>query len=145
MTKPNNYYEGCVRDICHAVKSSDKNAVRQMADWYIRTGEIDEKCVLVPVPQHTGKADYTLEISELVARGLGCRVADILRSVPHEMLYSQKKKRSKNLHIGLYRGGSVDGKSRIFLIDNVISTGLTMRSCMRLVPGATPFAFAEVR
>ena len=145
----NSYYGGfCVREICHAVKSENpavrQEAVDEIAGWYIRTGEIGEGDVLVPVPQHGGRAVYTLSICRAVAGQCGCTIADMLRAVPHESLYGQKLHGRKSLYTGLYAVGRIAGK-RIFLIDNVLATGKTMHDCMMLVPEAVPFPYAIVK
>ena len=147
----NDYYGGfCIREICHAVKSENpavrEKAVAEIAGWYVRTGKIGEGHILVPVPQHYGKADYTLDICRILAERCGCKVADILRCVPHRPLYEQKK--SGNVPFtGLYRigGWQVSPGERVYLIDNVIASGLTMSRCLRLVPGALPFAYARTK
>ena len=147
MIKPNEYYKGfCIRDVCHAVKTKKREeAVRYIADWYVNTGEIDGRCTLIPVPQHTGKAEYTLEICQLIQKSTGCYISDVLRSIPHKSLYEQKRKQSKQLYTGLYNIGNIVTNQRVFLIDNVVATGLTMKDCVELIPSAIPFAFAEVR
>lgn len=146
----NDYYRGfCIRDICHAVKSTDENikkeAVTLMADWYVNTREIGSDCVLVPVPQHTGRAEYTLEICKSVSEKCGCKISDVLYSVPHKSVYAQKASGNKRLYTGLYRKGNVQDGKRIYLIDNVISTGTTIRDCLTLIPDAVPFAYAKVQ
>ena len=146
----NDYYGGfCIREICHAVKSENpavrEEAVAEIAGWYVRTGKIGEGHILVPVPQHYGKADYTLDICRTVAERCGCKVADILRCVPHRPLYEQKKCGGVPF-TGLYRIsglGTLD--NRVYLIDNVIASGLTMSRCLKLVPGALPFAYARTK
>ena len=143
--KGNAYWSSCTRDICHAVKgcgTARDKAVREIALWYEGTGVLGEDCILIPVPQHTGKAEYTLEICSILSERCGCKIADVLERVPCDTLYSLKKKGMKLLFTGIYRTGNVQGEGRIFLIDNVVSTGLTMSECMRLVRNAEPFAYA---
>ena len=146
----NDYYGGfCVREICHAVKSENlavrQEAVAEIAGWYLNTGRIGEGHILVPVPQHYGRADYTLDICKILAEKCGCKIADILRCIPHRPLYEQKKNGGIPF-TGLYRtGGRITPSKQVYLIDNVIASGLTMSQCMRLVPEAMPFAYAKTK
>ena len=141
----NNYYNGCgIREICHAVKNNDTNAVIEIAYWYVRSREIGEDCILVPIPQHTGRAEYTLEICKLISEKCGCEIKDVLRAVPHTSLYKQKVIGSKTLFTGLYKVEDIITNKNIYLIDNVVSTGLTIRDSIRLIPNAIPFPYASV-
>ncbi len=137
------YGSASARDVCQAVKNHDGSAVAVMADWYVNTQLITENCTVIPVPQHTGRAKYTLAVCRILQKKTGCRIADVLRCRPRESLAVQKKAGIKKLSSGIYavRHGKIQG--RIYLIDNVSDTGLTMKGCVSFIPEAEPFAFAS--
>lgn len=141
-----NYYKDfCIRDICHSVKKNDIEAIKLIADWYIKTNILDEKSVIIPIPNHNGKAEYTLRICKIISEKTGCKINDILRCVPHISLYEQKKSHSKKLFSGIYKIEEEDKFQKVFLIDNVIASGKTMNDCLALIPKAEPFAYATVK
>lgn len=147
--------------ICHAVKDGIPAALSEMAEYMAGKIDRDEHAVLVPVPNHTGKAEYTLDLAEKIKAlaGENIEVADILECDPHETLYEQKKtlvERSRSLltdaekdsldtgNIRLKAGADtkpLEGK-KIYAVDNVISTGKTFGKIRELVPGIEPLVFA---
>jgi hypothetical protein len=60
------YSAGYVYDVAMGVKHHDPEAIKEMATELSKM--IDEDCFLVPAPQHTGKAEYTLEICKIIER-----------------------------------------------------------------------------
>ena len=108
--------------------------------------EQKEKLYLVPAPQHTGNAEYTLEIAKRIAQANpDCEVLDILKCEPHEPLYNQKKdgNRKPDLELYLDEKPSVPENAKIFLVDNVISTGQTFNTANELFDGKLiPLAYA---
>lgn len=139
------YKDFCIRDICHAVKKSDNEAIIAIADWYVKTNVFDEKSVIIPVPNHKGKAEYTLAICKIISEKTGCRINDILRCVPHISLYEQKEKHFRKLFSGIYKIAEPEKNKKLFLIDNVLTSGRTMRNCRDLVSCAEMFPFATVK
>lgn len=135
-----------VREICHAVKQTEdmtahKRAVIQMSDYLSRQG-IRQNSVLIPIPQHTGSAVYTKEIAERIAIATGAIVADILKCTPHEALYTQKKQGLKPDPM-LCVDGTIPSTRHIYLVDNVVGTGTTIREALRLFNRtAEPLVFA---
>ena len=53
---------------------------------------VTENSVIVPAPNHCGKACYTLEIARVLSKRTGARIEDVLFSLPRETLYSLKQK-----------------------------------------------------
>ena len=135
-----------VRDVCHAVKqvsdiSARRHAVEIIAAYFIEIGVVDEDSVLIPIPQHTGRSEYTLEIARAVAKATGAKVADIVRCQPHEPLYDRKLEGYDDL--GFFLDGDVPERGKLFLVDNVIGTGKTFFSVAALLGRpAAPLVYA---
>ena len=145
--KYNSYYNSLkTREICHNIAGDDldkrNEAVKTMADWFINQNIIGPDDILIPAPQHTGNAEYTKEIAELVSKTTGAEIADILKCEPHEPLYEQKQAATPDLDPKLYVNGNIPEGKRLVLIDNVISTGVTFNEANKLIPGITPMVYA---
>jgi hypothetical protein len=138
--KARHYYEDPgVRQTCHEVKQTSdlelqEQAVRKIAKELIGRNVVGPGNYLIPAPQHTGNAEYTKRIAELVARETGAVTADILRCVPHFSLYEGKKE-GKPVHLELYLSGTIPAGRRCYFIDNVISTGRTFAEANHLFYG----------
>ena len=151
-------HDGYAAKICYAVKEGNQEAVKTMASFLAKN--VNEPCVLVPVPQHTGNAEYTLELAEEVRRivraekHIEVEIADVLSSTPHETLYDQKKKLEKqefteeeisNLDCGDLKVNldfKTENGKKYLALDNVYSTGKTFEETEKLVPGIKPLVFA---
>lgn len=153
------------RKLCHIIKEADrnsvefKNAIEQMADYFVNQGIFNEKSVLVPAPQHTGKAEYTWHLAAAISQKTNSPIADILRCKPHKTLYEQKKngiepdvdfylenaKGVKDLE-NLFDETTMEfwkrNGDKVYLLDNNISTGLTFNKAEKLLPGLIPAPYA---
>lgn len=157
-------YKKYASQICHLVKDNgDPKAAQIIAEFLAE--QINEDCVLIPVPQHTGKAEYTALIAQKIAEIKGAsaniEVADILETTPHKPLYEQKKEITerekrllteediKNLDTGKlslndnYKNfeETIQHK-KVYIIDNVIETGSTIKAVQEFFPNAEPLVFA---
>ena len=153
----NSYYHSVkTRDLCHDIKQTEnveahKKAVKEMADYLAsQIKSLPGKVVLVPAPQHTGNAEYTLEIAKLIAAGnTNCDLLDVLKCEPHDTLYDQKKEgnRQPELNFYLKEGfdiSSIPSDTKIFFIDNVISSGNTFNTANNLFDGRLfPLVYAS--
>ena len=122
------YYEDPgVREICHAIKEGDKGErkayIDTIAGHFSNSNLIQKGDFLIPAPQHHGQAEYTLELSNLVAIKTGAIIADILTCQPHEPLYNLKQKGLS--HILQFQLKDNIPEGNCFLVDNVIATGQT--------------------
>ena len=153
------------RKLCHIIKEADrnseeyKNAIEQMADYFVKQGIFNEKSILVPAPQHSGKAEYTWHLAAAISQKTNSPIADILRCKPHETLYEQKKngiepdvefylenaKGVKDLE-NLFDETTMEfwkrNKDKVYLLDNNISTGFTFNKAEKLLPGLIPAPYA---
>lgn len=145
----NSYYHSTrTRDLCHDVKQTESMekrnaAIEEMANHLAKQiPEDGEKAFLIPAPQHTGNADYTLEIAQRIAeKNPSCAVLDVLKCEPHEPLYEQKKEGNRTPKLQLHtpdsftRDTAMQDGARLFFIDNVISTGNTFNEANELFDG----------
>lgn len=131
-----------LRDLCHGVKDGDPTAVKEAALCFCNMGKIKSDSVLVPVPQHTGRATYMLAIAEYISRLTGCAVKDVLRCRPRPRRYETKKK-GLDLPTGIFYIEQIHGPC--IVIDNVVDTGRTINDCVRFLGrDAEPLALAKV-
>lgn len=150
------YYNSTgTREICHILKEADKkseeykNAVEQVADYFVKQNIFDSKSILIPAPQHTGKAEYTYNIAASISRKTYSSIADVLKCKPHETLYEQKKN-GKEPDVEFYLENADESTMqfwkekgyKVYLIDNNISTGLTFNRAEELIPGLIPAPYA---
>ena len=105
-----------------------------MAD-NIREMAAGKYCVLVPVPNHHGKAVYTKALAEELSRRTGIPTWDILSCRPHMPLHYAKKNDLKPegiyLKLSLYR--QVPLMFTPIIIDNVLDTGYTAGAAIKAV------------
>lgn len=129
-----------VRLTAHALRRGDKAAIERAAKEMAKG--LPWGAVLVPMPDHTGRADATLRLAQAIAveakrraAGLGkkffdVRVVDMLRGKPRERQYLRKKAGEPPLTgaaLGLRMVGEMP-KGQLYVVDNVIGTGATMRA-----------------
>ena len=153
-------HKGYAAGICHGVKDGDEKCKNEMADFLSK--QIAWNCVLIPVPQHTGKAEYTLDIANKIKERIGniynIQISDILECDERPTLYEQKQKiiektsssfteeEISNLNTGNIRikqGCEIPKQNQnVYILDNVISTGKTYEEIKKLIPGSYPLIFA---
>lgn len=131
-------YPHSLRKLSKDVKKSDTTAIAMAA--LLLSQIITPNAVLIPVPQSSGKADYTLELANTIRIiRQDCEVVDILSGTPRKKLYDIKKTRTslKGVKTGLKVKDNADCKetlqsnSNIFLLDNVLNTGFTFNRARR--------------
>lgn len=138
--RANSYYgDPGVRQICHEVKQNEvpdlkQKAIEQIAENLVKRNFVKLGDVLIPAPQHTGDAEYTKEIAELISGKTGAVVADVLKCTPHFSLYKARKE-GRSTDLRLYLTGKIPKGRNYFFIDNVISTGQTFTEANRLLQG----------
>ena len=131
-------YPHSLRKLSKDVKKSDTAAIAIAA--LLLSQIVAPNSVLIPIPQSSGNAEYTLELANAI-RGIrnDCEVVDILSGTPRKKLYDIKKTRTslKGVKTGLKVKDNADCKetlqsnSNIFLLDNVLNTGFTFNRARR--------------
>lgn len=87
---------------------------------------------LVPIPQHTGFADYTLALCRRIAERTHAEVLDILRCRPRESFYWAKKEgRDISSEIEFFTTGDIPDGKTVILVDNVVATGTTANAARK--------------
>ena len=127
-----------VRQLAHGLKDGDYasicKAAEMMADG-IREMAAGRNCVLVPVPNHHGRAVYTKTLANEISRRTGIPTWDILSCRPHMPLHYAKKNDLKPegiyLKLNLYR--QVPEQFTPIVIDNVLDTGYTAGAAIKAV------------
>ena len=135
------------REICHALKQTDdllkkENAIETVVDHFVKQNIFKSGDILVPIPQHTGNAEYTLSIANKIAEKTNTEVYDILKCKPHDTMYDQKKEEKESLEVEMFTTGTIPEGRRVFFIDNVISTGTTYNEAIKHIPNMIPLAYA---
>ena len=146
------YKHGYVSEVAHGVKENNERAIEEMGDFL--ASQIKEECFLVPAPQHTGKAEYTLKICEHIKEVCPYEVTilDIMGCTPRETLYAIKKAwqeknglelKGQKFSSGMYLYDAMqDIDGPVYFVDNVVSTGTTLRDAKELIPQIKPLVFA---
>ena len=100
--------------------------------------------ILVPVPSHNGRAEYTLTLSRQIAELTGAVVMDALAGEKRESSYLLKKKgiMSQAEDLGFRLIGEIP-EGHVLVVDNVIASGNTARAAVDIIPGATVLALAD--
>ena len=139
---PNRY--GCkhTRELCHGVKEFDLMAIQEMAEYFACLGILDEDSILVPAPQHTGRAEYTKEIAQMAAKVTKATVVDAIGCIPHEGVYQMKKKGKISVPEFYLTTEFRDEGKKIFFLDNVLATGTTFWEAKKLIRSIKPLVYA---
>ena len=139
---------GYVLSVINGVKTNNQKYVDEIANFI--APQLKEDCILIPAPQHTGKAEYTLSICNKIKElrtDLNIEIDDILSQSPREnMLKDMKKFMSHEELMELDLGMNILDTNMIdkpkYLVDNTISTGKTFDSVKSLMPDIQPLAFS---
>lgn len=126
-----NIYPHSLRKLSKDVKKNDISAITIAA--LLLSHIITPNAILIPIPQSSGIAEYTLELANTIRIiRHDCKVADILIGTPREKLYALKKSNAnlEDIKMGFRIKEDTDCTSleqnpNIFLVDNVINTGFT--------------------
>lgn len=137
-----NYRQGNRCETAHAMKEGANWAIIRAAREMVRY--IPTNAVLVPMPSHTGRATYTLDLCRLIARETAATVCDYLRGSERETLYNLKKQGRKPTpkKLGFYLSQPLPTDKRVLIIDNVVATGTTAAAAVRAIGGGVVFAYA---
>lgn len=135
------YYK--TQNLAHAVKTGDEQAIQKAGELMSKLVH-QQGCIFVPVPSHTGKATYTLEIAKIIARNTHGYVSNILGGKKRETLYQQKLKgiNASSVDLGMsisnldYPPEMIANRD-IYLVDNVVSTGETYKQAIQALINLT--------
>ena len=134
-----------VRELCHAVKQGDTQAVNQMAAALAL--HVTSNDVLTPVPNRQGEPGVIGYLCERIAERSGCKIWDGVRGKKRASHYDVKKsgRALKEEHLAFYLTDSLPSLTgKHFVVDAIKDTGLTIRAATNLIPNAEPLIFAVV-
>ena len=134
-------YEGYLRTTARGVRDNNPKCIECAAKLFDLM--LPESATVVPMPGHHGSACQMLSVvRKLVERRGDITAYDILKCDPHEANYSQKKYTTpKSIKMHLSTAINFDGVG-VFVLDNVICTGVTASAALEVLPDATVVALA---
>ena len=139
-------YEGYLRTIARGVRDNNPKCIECAAKLFDLM--LPEGAKVVPMPSHFGTSVQMLSVArQLKRRRKDIRVLDFLRCEPHEANYSQKKYTTP-APIKMFFdeeelcGECVNYGADMFVIDNVVCTGVTASAALEVLPDATVLALA---
>jgi hypothetical protein len=142
-----------VREDCKAAKTATRPTDPAVTRCARRIAASLGDCILVPIPSHEGQATHTLALAEAIAailweKGKVSVVADALECEPHESVWERKAAGTYDgpKHYGvsaefnydyskIVRNSELPAGLRlpVYLVDDVVNTGYTASSYMRLI------------
>lgn|GEM_PF-7114909 len=129
------------RVLAHGMKENKVPAIRKIANDL--SDLIAEDCVLIPIPNKIGFPLNTLMLGNLMRelvreRNIDVKVSPVIIGSPRQSVYDAKKEgKQMNEHaLNFSLHLSPPEAKKIYLLDNVIATGLTAYSALKLVPSA---------
>lgn len=136
-----------VREVAYAIK--DKNnleaistAAKEMADL------VNSSNILVPIPSSKGDTDATGLLAQEIANITGAEVRDILgikkkRESTRERAKAGKRRITPD-KMGLeLKDGDIDAR-RVLFVDNVATSGASIRAAVNLINGGRGLVYARV-
>lgn len=139
-------YEGWLRWLCRGVRDEDGDCTVKAARFF--DAMLPSECIVVPMPSHEGLPKQMAVIAHYCTRsGTGREYWGVLRCTPHESNYLQKKSGKTPDPIEMYLDPDVikiTGRP-VYIIDTVVSSGVTAESALKVLPDATVVTLAKGR
>jgi len=135
-----------VRKLSYGVKGGDPGDINNVALDLMNIIPGDKsKAILVPIPGHTGETASNLTIAEEIARNTGASVKDVLKRQVGPSQRDARVAGGKTLlpdQFGMIATEKLDPENTYF-IDNVISSGATIRAARDAVGGGRGLVYAK--
>lgn len=137
-------YEGWRRWLARGVRDGDAECITKAAQLFDLM--LPDKCAVVPMPSHGGRATTMLRVAEQVCDLRPTRaLCDVLACEPHESSYDLKKSGAfpKPFKMSVLDYGICSYIPKdTYIIDNVVCTGTTAGAALRALPFAHVCALA---
>ena len=131
-------YPHTLKKLAKDVKKHDITAIAIAA--LLLSQILTPNAILVPIPQSSGKADYTLKLANTIkVIRQDCQVIDMLCGDRHEKLYDIKKSNPKlegidfsmRVRSNINCKRTLKNNSNVYLLDNVLNTGFTFNQAKK--------------
>lgn len=141
-------YEGWLRWLCKGVQIGDSECIKKSAKLFDLM--LPDDCLVIPMPGHNGYADQMKRVCAEMGRMWALRYpegyqkgwSDILICNPHQPNYLQKKNGvPAPIEMSLVRELGIN--KSVFIIDNVIASGVTASAALEAIPEAVVCAIAK--
>jgi len=142
----NEYYKR-IRDISYAIK--DKNNINEIKDAAQEMSKfVKSNNILVPIPNSKGDTSANLTLAKEISKITGAQVSDIL-SLKNDRdsnlsLHKSGKPRLHPQKLGMVLKDKINNNDVLF-IDNVLSSGSTIRAAINLINGGNGLVFSKVK
>ena len=139
--------EKTIRENAYGVKEMDPivldSVAKEMAT--LIPEEARKSAILVPIPGHTGETAANVALAERIAAITGSRVADVLKRQAGQSQRDARvagRRTMKPVEFGMVSTETFDGDD-VFFVDNVISSGATIRAARDAVGGGKGLVYAK--
>ena len=139
--------EKTVRNNAYGVKGMDPivldSVAKEMAALIPK--EARKSAILVPIPGHTGETEANVALAERIAEITGSRMADVLKRRAGQSQRDARvagRRTMKPAELGMVSTETLDGRD-VFFVDNVISSGATIRAARDAVGGGKGLVYAK--
>jgi predicted amidophosphoribosyltransferase len=124
-------HEGWLRYIAHGVKDGDEQCIERAAKLFDIM--LPDECIIVPMPSHVGYATTMTSVCLEIASKSDRAYLNILRCAEHESSYSVKHDgmEPEDYEMWLAIADGWRPCMPVFILDNVICTGVTATSAIR--------------
>ena len=124
-------HEGWLRYIAHGVKDGDEQCIERAAKLFDIM--LPNECIIVPMPSHVGHATTMASVCMGIISRSGRTYLNILRCAEHESSYSVKKDgmEPEDYEMWLAIADGWRPSIAVFVLDNVICTGVTATAAIR--------------
>lgn len=128
------YGEDGMREFIRYLKKGDEYVTAMVAKKMRNLLPEDSSGIcLVPVPSHTGRATRNRDLAIAIASGFDRdkmpMVANVIVGSGTTMPWSLMKKENNLKHQEYRLNGSINEKYMIYLVDDVVATGMTYDAC----------------
>lgn len=142
-------YEGWLRWLCKGIQAGDRDCIKKAAMLFDLM--LPDECLVIPMPGHNGYADQMMKVCIEMGRTWAsiyprkCSKkwwSDVLICNPHQPNYLQKKN-GVPAPIEMSLSGELCIDKPVFIIDNVIASGVTASAALEAIPNAMVCAIAK--
>ena len=136
------YYDGINNYISHDLKNADNNAIQYAARKMAAL--VPPNSVIVPIPNHQGKARENMSLAIAVAQQSHSAIANVLVGRERESNYLMKKLGTPltEEQMGFRMIAPVPQGKTLVIVDGVVDTGTSARAAVHALGGGIVLSFA---